>query len=118
MSAPVTICELLRRIPEVNREQLGQACSEKHLWEVAKKLGQWRLVAPLLDFSDADVAGWEHDSRHDEEGRRQIMLTKWRQRAGRAATYETLAEVLLKAERTDLAELLLKLLKGEKPWIL
>ena len=104
--------EELRRITGIRLEMLHSPCIEKHLWDIAKNLSQWRLAAPRLGFEQADVDVWEHDPRHDEEGKRHLMLTAWRQRKGSQATYKALAEVLLQVGRTDLAELLLTTMKG------
>ena len=112
MSSTVTMEELIRRITGIRQEMLLSPCIEKQLWNIAKKLSEWRLAAPWLGFEQADVDAWERDARHDEEGKRHLMLTKWRQRNGSRATYKALAEVLLQVGRTDLAESLLTALKG------
>ena len=78
-----------------------------HLLEVAKKLTQWRTLAPWLDFDAATVEGLDY-YHSDEEGTRQQMLLLWKQAKGCGATYRALAEVLLRAERRELAERVLE----------
>ena len=112
MSSTVTMEELISRITGISQEMLHSPCIEKHLWNIAKKLSQWRLASPLLGVEQADVDAWEYDPRHDEQRKRHLMLTAWRQRKGSQATYWALAEVLLEVGRTDLAESLLTALKG------
>ena len=104
--------DLLHRVAGIRQDMLQRPCMEKHLLNIAKKLSQWRHAALWLGFEQADVDAWEYDPRHDEKGKRHLMLTAWRQRKGSQATYRALAEVLLEVGRTDLAELLLTTLKG------
>lgn len=86
-------------------------CMNNHLLEVGRKLGQWRSVAPWLGFDLAAVEALEHN-HYDDEGRRQLMLTMWKQRKGCEATYQALAAALLKTGRTDLAEEVVGYSKG------
>ena len=91
---------------------LRRPCSKEHLLEIAKRLTNWRNAAPWLGLDPASVETWDYDGHLNEEGKRQKMLTEWKQRKGCEATYEALANVLLKVDRTDLAEELLHSLKG------
>lgn len=94
-----------------NFPSLCYTCADEHLLEVAKRLSQWRNVAPWLGFSTSCIEGLEYN-KFDEEGKKQQMLTLWKQREGHDATYRTLAAVLLKASRKDLAEAVLQYAKG------
>lgn len=90
---------------------LYSVCTDDHVLEVAKKLSQWRNVARWLGFKPSCIEALERN-QFDEEGKKIQMLTTWKQREGHDATYHTLASVLLKAARTDLAETVLQFSKG------
>ena len=81
-----------------------------HDYQLPGKIGEkWKDLARTLDYKQADI-----DSIHKEQGGCTkecciAVLVRWMGREGRNATVEKLAEALVKAERKDVADELMRM---------
>ena len=91
----------------------NRQCHCQHLLELAKHITEWKTLAPWLGFEATAVEDLDRN-RFDEEGKRQAMLRRWKEVNGCMATYGHLATLLVKSDRRNLAELVLKLSKKGK----
>ena len=100
MAVP-TYDELLAR-NNIKKSTMRQPIEDKHLREISLSLDTWERLARHLGIPNTDIRSIK--SHGDEEEQRDRMLECWKQRCGSGATYEELVKVLLRLNRTDLAE--------------
>ena len=100
MTVP-TYDELLAR-NNIKKSTMREAIEDKHLIEFSLSLDAWKRLARHLGMPDTDIESIK--SHENEEERRDRMLKCWKERCGSYATYEELVKVLLRINRTDLAE--------------
>ena len=100
MAVP-TYDELLAR-NNIEKSTMRQPIEDKHLREFSLSLDAWERLARHLGIPNTDIRSIK--SQGDEEEQRDRMLECWKQRCGSGATYEELVKVLLRLNRTDLAE--------------
>ena len=100
MAVP-TYDELLAR-NNIEKSTMRQPIEDKHLREFSLSLDAWERLARHLGVPNTDIRSIK--SHGDEEEQRDRMLECWKQRCGSGATYEELVKVLLRLNRTDLAE--------------
>ncbi len=100
MAACTSLDELLEGI---SPGKLGRPCTDIHLCEIALRVTNWKLIAPFLDLSQAEIEAIAMNERIVET-QRSAMLRKWREKSGRKATYRRLAKVFYKQQRADLVD--------------
>ncbi len=106
----VTLPELLRYL-KLSQEALEARCSEEHLRDIARKMGDWEYHASYLGLSTADIDDLKEEFRRTGV-KKERMLFLWKQRAVFKATYRYLVEdVFLKCGNAEMAEFVCKLLK-------
>ena len=88
---------------------MDSTCTDAHLVKIASHVDQWRAIAPSLGLSPADESAILGEAPHSVRTQRMAMLRRWRQKLGRAATYEKLCQAFEDCERTDLVELVQQL---------
>ena len=88
----------------------NKPCSDEHLADVSIFIADWRAVSPFLDLTEAEeIAILE--STHSVPARRMAMLRKWKQKKGRAATYDKLCQAFRRCERLDLIDKMKQILE-------
>ena len=65
-------------------------------------MNRWRSMDLGLD--KADVNGIENGPAMEDEGKRQKLLERWKERFGHEATYSCLARCFFQSRRADLVE--------------
>ena len=68
--------------------------------DISRYLSKWKLLAPKLKLSSADIEDIEKDNRKAEE-QRVSFLDKWKQKRSYEATYRALVESLLSIQRVE-----------------
>ena len=79
--------------------------------DISRYLSRWKLLAPKLKLSSADIEDIEKDNRKAEE-QRVSFLDKWKQKRSYEATYRALVESLLSIQRMEDARGVCCVLKG------
>ena len=97
MAVP-TYDELLAR-HHVDRSIMKQTFDDEHLREFSLELDTLETLAKFLGIPNSDITATGTVTEQ-----RMRMLECWKQRCGSMATYEAMIKVLLKINRTDLAE--------------
>ena len=88
----------------------NKPCSDEHLAEISLLIADWRAVSPFLGLTEAEeIAILE--STHSVPARKMAMLRKWKQKKGRAATYDRLSRVFRKCQLLDLEEQMKQILE-------
>ena len=82
--------------------QMKVKCPDEVLRAVAKNMNRWRSIDLGLD--KADVNGIENGPAMEDEGKRQKLLERWKERFGHEATYSCLARCFFQSRRADLVE--------------
>ncbi len=95
----------------LERKDLERKCPVGVRLDVAKHLGDWKMVGRYLGFPPQTLNDIEVENR-TEERRRVALLDAWDKREGKGATYLKLAESLHHRERTDLVEKLCEIIKS------
>ena len=81
----------------------NQPCTEEHLAQITVWIADWRALSPFLGLTEAEeIAILE--TTHSVPARKMAMLRKWKQRKGRAATYNQLCRVFRTCELFDLED--------------
>ena len=89
---------------------LDHECTNKYLAKVSRKLKNWKLLSPYLDITNAEVHSIS-ESSHDYDEQKLSLLLKWKEKLGRAATYNTLIKAIWDSGNVDLADFARKLAK-------
>ncbi len=100
-----SVDELLEGVPP---GKLGRPCTDIHLCEIALHVTDWKLIAPFLGLSQAEIEAITMNEGKAET-QRSAMLRKWREKSGRKATYRRLTKVFYKQQRADLVDVICKL---------
>ena len=87
--------------------KLQETCSDESLKEFAKKMGNWKDLAPYLGVSEWDLEELEETYPGDECEQKYLALQRWRTMDEKTATYERLVECLLTHGHVDEAKELL-----------
>ena len=90
---------LVAGIPE---KKLKEPCSNDVLLKISRNFTRWRGAAPYLELDDAAVEAVDKGNR-DEEGKRYVILCRWKEILGFVATNEKLIRGFMAAGRADLA---------------
>ncbi len=101
-----TLDELLEG---VSTGKLCRTCNDVDLCDIAQSVTNWKVIAPYLGLSKAEIEAIEVNERKVET-RRMAMLYKWKEKLGRKATYWKLAKAFRKAKRADLVDVICRLL--------
>ena len=72
----------------------------------------WRLLAPIMNITEAEVNVIERDNHHSEELKKIGFLKKWKKKQGIDATYRVLVDVMISNENSDDASKVCQLVKG------
>ena len=72
------------------------------LLKISQNFTRWKDAAPYLELNGAVVEA-VNKGDHDEEGKRYVILCRWKQIFGPLATNEKLIRGFLAARRADLA---------------
>ena len=112
--SPISIEDLVR-FCEVTDCCLNQEVRESDYWKISGYLSQWKLIAPQLKVTEAEVEAIEGDNS-SEERRRVGFLKVWKQKNSFKATYKLLVSALLSIQRTEDARAVCQLLKSEQTW--
>ena len=107
MSAPTY--ESTLQFHGLSVEQMKDECCDEVLHALAKKMNRWRNIR--LGVDKGVIEGIENDRSTDDEGKRNKLLERWKQKFGHDATYERMVRALMKSERTDLADVVCEELK-------
>ena len=87
----------------------NQPCTEEHLAQITVWIADWRALSPFLGLTEAEeIAILE--STHSVPARKMAMLRKWKQKKGRAATYNQLCRVFRMCELFDLEDKMIQIL--------
>lgn len=95
----------------ITPHSLEEECSDEVLHKVSSKFDNWRNAATHFELIDA-VATIDRGN-YDEEEKRFHLLQRWKQKFGFQCTNGKLIRCLLASERTDLAGIVAKEIKGE-----
>lgn len=96
-------CDYNTLVATITVGRLKKTCSEDALLKISRNFTEWRSAAPHFGLELCVVEAVDH-GKHDEEGKRYVILCRWKQLFGPLATYEKLIRNLLAARRADLAE--------------
>ena len=110
MAVP-TYDELLARY-DMENSIMKQSFNNEHLREFSLTLDTWEKLARFLGMPSPDIENIK--TQGDAEEQRIRMLESWKQRCGSMATYEAMVQVLLKINRTDLAEKVITLRQSSR----
>ena len=96
--------------------QLEEACLKREVcrddyYDISKHLSEWKLLAPKLGLTDAEVEAINEENKK-EEAKMVAFLRKWKQKFAWKATYRALIEALLGLQRAADATGVCQLLKG------
>ena len=80
-------------------------------YDISRYLSRWKLLAPKLKLSSADIEDIERDNRKAEE-QRVSFLDKWKQNRSYEATYRALVESLHSIKRMEDARGVCRVLTG------
>ena len=95
-------CDYSVLVAAIPGDRLEAACSEGVLLKISCKFTEWRGAAPFLGLNHAVVEAVDQ-GKYDEEGKRYLILCRWKQIFGLLATNEKLIRGFLAARRADLA---------------
>ena len=106
----VKLCDLLSHC------ELEEACLDREVCrddycDISKYLSEWKLLAPKLGLTDAEVEAILEENQK-EEAKRVAFLKKWKQKFVWKATYRVPIEALLGMQRAEDATGVCQLLKG------
>jgi len=94
-------------------ETLNQPCKDEHLCEIANSITEWTSIAPYLTLSESEVEAikekWPQNTPEQKRG----FLRKWREKQGRNATYRRLCEAFYKANKMDLVDRVVDIIKSQ-----
>ena len=83
---------------------LSKECSDKHLRQIAQLIAEWREVAPELGLTEQDEVNITGYAPFSVPVQKLHMLRMWRQKNGKQATYQRLADAFGKCARQDLVD--------------
>ena len=104
-------------------EDIARHCGAEEAWldrevpytcfyEISNYLSQWKLIAPELNISQAEVEAIEHD--HQSAEMQKIgFLEKWKQKMSMRAIYRALMSSLLNITRAEDARSVCQILKSK-----
>ena len=95
-------CDYSALVAGIPENKLGEPCSKTVLLKISRNFTRWRGAAPYLRLEGAVVEAVDQGN-HDEQGKRYVILCRWKQIFGPLATNEKLIRGFLAAERADLA---------------
>ena len=94
---------------------MNTVCTHDGIWRIAQLDFDWKRVGRRL-IGDQCVRDIDREE-HDEQDRRDRMLSTWLQQAGSRATYSCLVKVLVDVGNKLTAEMVTRLvIKGENGW--
>ena len=93
-----------------------EVCSNDFLKVFAKKMGNWKDLAPYLGINQWDLEDLAEMYPGDEEEQKYVALLSWKSIDVNSATYERLVECLLMHGHIDDAEQLLLHFQGQQQW--
>ena len=85
-------------------DDLARSCSDSHLSIISKDLTEWKMVAWKLGLSEAEVEEVDLTDETPLPLKKIKMLSKWKNKYKKGATYEQLATVFSSLDKNDLAE--------------
>ena len=94
--------------------KLQEVCSNDFLKVFAKKMGNWKDLAPYLGINQWDLEDLAEMYPGDEEEQKYVALLNWKSIDVNSATYERLVECLLMHGHIDDAEKLLLHFQGQQ----
>ena len=80
--------------------QMKIECADELIQALPVKMNRWRTIHLGLDKGVVDAI--ENDRVMDDEGKRQQLLERWKERFGHEATYYRLARSFFESKRVDL----------------
>ena len=98
-------------------EEAEEQVDERHLSEISHRCNcQWKTLHPCLELPTDTKDAVEQeignlDASEDEEGKRLVLLSKWKDAKGSEATYKLLVGALLQAGCKDDAEMVCELIQ-------
>ena len=106
----VKLCDLLSHC-ELEEAWLDREVCRDDYYDISKYLSEWKLLAPKLGLTDAEVEAILEENQK-EEAKRVAFLRKLKQKFAWKATYRALIEALLGIQRAEDATGVCQLLKG------
>ena len=94
--------EILRDL-RLSEKALDRPCTADHARDFALHITSWQSLAPFIGITDVDEEEIREDA-HNARNQKLKLMTRWRQKLGRNATYLHLAKGLAAIERRDLIE--------------
>ena len=107
-----TVTSLLKH-HGLSEDNLNQEVASDKIHEISTLLtDDWKLLAPKMNLTEAEVNEIERDN-HSEELKKIGFLKKWKRKQSIRATYRVLVEVLISIGNTDGASKVCQLVKGK-----
>ena len=97
----ITVEDLTQKF-NISSSVLENEVSDDDIREIANFFESWKLVAPHLSLGKGEIEAIDEDGT-SEEGKRLLMLQRWKQALVFKATYKELINALLSVRRADLA---------------
>ena len=91
---------------KADRSLMERTFSNEHLNELASKVDRWESLAKHLKIPA--VESDKFTTPDNIEIQRIRMLTRWKERSGKGATYEAVVKALIQAKQTELAQAIMK----------
>ena len=82
----------------------NEPCAEEHLAQITMSIADWRALSPFLGLSEAEEMDILGSNPHSVPAQKIAMFRKWKQKKGRAATYNQLCRVFRTCELVDLED--------------
>ena len=98
----VTFDDLIDRYC-LERHLLESRVTQDHLLDVSMFLEHWKVFARAAGLTNPDIEAIRHNE-YTEEDRRYKALLLWQQKKAFLATYSELIRIMLRIQKTDLAE--------------
>ena len=98
---------------EVKTSCLDEAVTSACYHEVSQYLSKWKLIAPKMKFTDAEVESIDQDNSSTEM-KKVNFLKEWKQKLAMKATYRALMESLLGIKRVEDATGVCRVLKDSQ----
>ena len=109
----VTLNELLQH-HGLSEDDLNQEVASDKIHEISSLLtDDWRLLAPNMNLTDAEVKVIERDNQLEEELRKIGFLKKWKKKQSIRATYRVLVDVLMSNNNSNDASKVCELVQGK-----
>ena len=81
-----------------------EPCFDSHLIQISKWIPEWKEVAPFLKLTSVDEVDIFEYCPRSTQAQRIKMLRTWREKHGKNATYNRLAEAFKDCDRQDLVD--------------